>query len=278
MAPELQSAIVMLGCTLASGLLVPRDRLAARARPRVMKDWLGIAFLGVADAANVGLFFAAYQRTTVAIAVLTHYLTPIFVALAAPFLLKERFAGRTLGAVAIAFVGLILLLEPWRSEPSGNDLMGAALGAGSALFYASQVLVNKRLTTVFSGSELMFFHGLVGVPILWAFVPAGALAVAPASGLGILAVASVGIGALSGLMFVWGLRRIAASHASILALLEPFVAVLTAGIFLQQRIGGAPLGGGVLILGGAVLVVTARVDRRQDGIESRIEVRESLPE
>ena len=37
---------------------------------------------------NVLLFFAAY-KLTIAVSVLTHYLTPIFVALAAPLLLAR---------------------------------------------------------------------------------------------------------------------------------------------------------------------------------------------
>ena len=78
MSPALQSAVLMLMLMLGSLPVMLRDRVRARARPA---HWLGVAWLGVSDALNVGLFFAAYQRTSVAIAVLTHYLTPIFVAL-----------------------------------------------------------------------------------------------------------------------------------------------------------------------------------------------------
>ena len=41
-----------------------KDRVKVRARP---VHWLGVGWLGIADAMNVALFFAAYQRTTVAI-------------------------------------------------------------------------------------------------------------------------------------------------------------------------------------------------------------------
>jgi drug/metabolite transporter (DMT)-like permease len=272
MAPELQSAIVMLVITVVSAPLVfvLKDRVRA---PAGLRAWLGIVWLGIADSANVGLFFAAYQRTSVAIAVLTHYLTPIFVALAAPLALGERLGRRTVVAVAIAFSGLVLLLEPWRADVSRSDLLGAALGAGSALFYASNVIMNKRLAPVFSGSELMFFHGLVGVPLLWAFVLYGAcararaLSAVPTSALGAVVGGSVVLGALGGLLFVWGLRRVAASHASILTLLEPLVAVTTATIFLGQRIGPVPLGGGALILVGAGVVVSPRFTR-EDRVRS----------
>ncbi len=251
----LQSTVLMLVISLAGLPFMAKDRVRARAR---LVDWFGVAWLGVADALNVGLFFAAYQRTTVAIAVLTHYLTPIFVALSAPLVLRERLRPKSMVAVGIAFGGLALLLAPWRAGLSSSDLIGAALGAGSAVFYASNVLVNKRLVHVFSGSELMFFHGFVGVPLLWALVPSGAVATTSAKALSILFISALGPGALGGLMFVWGLRRIAASHASVLTLIEPFVAVIAAALFLRQSLRLGQLVGGVLILVGAVLVVTQK--------------------
>jgi drug/metabolite transporter (DMT)-like permease len=273
MPAALQSAVLMAVLTLASLPVMLRDRV--RVRP-TRAQWAGVAWLGVGDALNVVLFFAAYQRTTVAIAVLTHYLTPIFVALAAPFVLREKARLRTFGAVAIAFAGLVLLLEPWRMGLGRNDVVGAALGAGSAVFYASNVLVNKRLVRSFSGSEMMFFHGLVATPLLFALVPAQEYALVSKSALGVVMIGALGPGALGGLLFVWGLRRITASHASVLTLLEPFVAVLLAAAIMGERVGLISLVGGMLILGGALIVVTGAVpgttttagDVPPDGVDS----------
>jgi drug/metabolite transporter (DMT)-like permease len=258
MAAELESAIVMLVITILSLPLVLRDRVRTRATPR---DWLGIVWLGIADSGNVAFFFAAYQRTTVAIAVLTHYLTPIFVAVLAPFVLGEQIRRRTALSVVLAMTGLVVLLDPFRRENGGlgdNDLIGAALGAGSAVFYASNVLVTKRIAPVFSGSELLFFHGLVGTPLLFAFVPRAAYAGVSSASFAVVIAGSIVIGAGCGLMFVSGLRRIAASHASILTLLEPFVAVTSAVVFLGERFGPLQIAGGTLVLIGAVLVVPSR--------------------
>lgn len=252
-APALSAAVVMAAITLVALPFMARDRVAAKARP---SQWAGVAWLGVADAANIALFFAAYRRTTVAIAVLTHYLTPILVALAAPFALRERANARTFGAVAVATLGLVLLLEPWRAGIGRDDVVGALLGAGSAVFYASNVLVNKRLVPVFSGSELMFFHGLVGTPLLFALVPREAYAI-DARSAALLGAGALGPGALAGLFFVWGLRRVPAGHASVLTLLEPFVAVLLAGLILGEALSVVPILGGLLILAGAAVVVTA---------------------
>ncbi len=255
MPASLQAALMMIVLTVFSMPVMLKDRVPARA---TWSQWLGVAWLGVADALNVALFFAAYQRTSVAIAVLTHYLTPIFVALAAPAVLKERAHPRTTVAVAISFAGLVLLLQPWGRGLGRSDVVGAALGAGSAVFYASNVLVNKRLAPAFSASELMFYHGFVAVPLLWLAVPSGALAGAAFSSVVVLVLGALGPGVTAGLLFVWGLRRVPASHASILTLLEPLVAVATAAVFLDQRLGSAQIVGGLLILAGSVTVIVGR--------------------
>lgn len=254
MPAALQSALVMAVLTLASFPVMLRDRVRAKASRRA---WAGVAWLGVSDALNIVLFFEAYRRTTVALAVLTHCMTPIFVALAAPVLLGERLRARTFLAVAVAFTGLTLLLQPWREGFSSADVVGASCGAASAIFYASNVIVNKRLAREFSGSEMMFFHGLVSVPLLFALVPRAAYAEVTASSLAYLTVGALGPGATAGLLFVWGLRRVDASHASVLSLLEPFVAVLLAALVLGQTLGPVAIFGGILIAAGA-LIITSR--------------------
>jgi drug/metabolite transporter (DMT)-like permease len=252
MPAALESGMLMAVLALASAPLLRVDRVQVRASAR---DWAGVAWLGVGDAMNAFLFFAAYQRTSVAIAVLTHYLTPIFVALAAPFALSERATKRSVAAVGVSFAGLVLLLQPWRAASRPGDWVGAALGAGSAVFYASNVLVNKRLIGVFSGSELAFWHAIVAAPLLALFVPMGAWSHLDARAVAVVLVGSIGPGALAGLAFVWGLRRIPASHASTLALFEPLVAVLIGALFFRENPTIVGALGGVMIVSGATLVM-----------------------
>ncbi len=160
--------------------------------------------MGVADAMNDFFFFKAYQRTSVAIAVLTHYLAPLFVAIGAPFLLRERPSRATYGAVAIGFCGLVLLLQPWNAASRPTDSLGALFGAASALFYASNVLFTKRLAHAFSGSEQMFFHCFVALPILVLLVPRAEWGAINVHATAVVALGSLGPGALASLFFVWG--------------------------------------------------------------------------
>jgi len=254
--PALEAAASILALTLLSAALVSRDRVRVRAAPR---DWAKIVVLGVSDALNVVFFFAAYQRTSVAIAVLTHYLTPTLVALAAPLALGEPWRARTLAAVGVSSFGLVLLLEPWSAARHAQDFVGAALGGASAVCYATNVLVNKRLVPVFSGSEMALYHGFVALPLLLLIAPAGAsVHVAPGAAMWLAAGALVP-GAVCGLLFVWGLRRVRASHAANLTLFEPLVATVGASIALHEPLGVASFVGGGLILAGAAMAVTAEV-------------------
>jgi len=258
MSTALESTIVMAVITVATGVAALRDRAPGRA-PFRARAW--VAWLGVADAMNVLLFFAAY-KLTIAVSVLTHYLTPIFVALAAPLVLRERMTVRASLAVATSFAGLAAMLAPHGGDPASTpgDVIwtSAALGAGSAVFYASNVLVNKFVAASFSTSETLFWHGVVATPLLAAFVPLGAWRMLASPAAGYLAVASLGPGALAGVAFVWGLRRMPAAHASTLTLLEPLVSIALGAAVLGEPLDARAGLGGALILAGSLLVMTAK--------------------
>lgn len=255
MSTALESCIVMGVLTGVAGLTSLRDRVPTRSTWRA-RGW--VAFLGVADAFNVLLLFAAY-KIAIAVSVLAHYLAPIFVAIAAPLVLRERLTWRTAAAIGVSFVGLAIMLAPV-STAGGAPVAAAvwssaALGAGSAVFYASNVIVTKFVTVEFSTSETMFWHGLVATPLLAAFVSRGAWAALDVHAVTFLAIASIGPGALAGLGFVWALRRMPAAHASTLTLLEPFVAVILGALVFGETLDARAVLGGALILGGVVTVM-----------------------
>lgn len=255
MPSALEATIALAVTSGFAGLTAIRDRIARPASWRA-RGW--VAWLGIGDGLNVLLFFAAY-KLTVGVAVLSHYLTPVVVAAAAPLLLRERLTGRTVVAVAVSFAGLAVMLGPAKDGASAAVVWeSAALGAGSALFYASNVICNKFVADSFSTSETMFWHGVVATPLLAAFVPRAAWAAAEPRALLFLSVSSLGPGALAGLAFVWGLRRMPAAHASTLTLLEPLVAVVLGAAVFGEALGLRAVAGAALILAGALVVMTSR--------------------
>jgi len=252
MSPATEATMTMAVITIVSGLAMVGDRTHQHA-PWSARAW--VVCSGFADALNVLLFFEAYRRT-IAVSVLTHYLMPVFVAAAAPFVLREKLTARAALAIALSLAGLGAMVGPSITAASGHlVLVSALLGAGSAVFYATNVIANKFVAGSFSTNETLFWHGLVATPYLAAFVPPGAWASLAPRGVVVFGALAVFPGALAGMAFLWGLRRVPAAHASTLALLEPLVATLLGTIFLGERAGLGAFVGGPLILSGAVLVL-----------------------
>jgi drug/metabolite transporter (DMT)-like permease len=248
----LQSTLVMAVMTVTTGLAAIVDRAPGRATWRT-RGW--VAWLGVGDAFNVLLFFAAY-KLTISVSVLTHYLAPVFVALAAPLVLRERVTARIALAIGTSLAGLAVMLVPSAGGADARSAwVSAALGGGSAAFYASNVIVNKFVAREMSTSETMFWHGVVATPLLAAFVPPGAWGRLDAHGALFLGVATIGPGALAGLAFIWGLRRMPAAHASTLTLLEPLVSIALGAAALGEGLGLHSAIGGALILTGSLVVM-----------------------
>jgi drug/metabolite transporter (DMT)-like permease len=255
LAPELSSFVVF--ATMGVVLLPLALRATRRAPPvRSKRDWSLVAAFGVTDALNCALYFAALETTSVAVAVLTHYVAPLLVAVAAPLVLGEPRRPSTLVAVAVGLFGLTLLLSPWNvGVEAGSQLLGGALlGLGSAVFYATNVLLTKRLSRRFEAPELLVYHMPSALLLLALAVPEGGWAIS-APALAWLVVGALGPGALAGVVFMRSLAVVPAAHASVLTLVEPFTALAIATFAWGESLAITAVVGGAAILTAAYLVV-----------------------
>ena len=204
-----------------------------------------------ADALNVLTFFAALEYTTVAIAVLTHYLAPILIALASPRIEGTHARGARPAAV-IALTGLVIMLEPWRGATDGAWI-GALLGAASAVAYATNVFVVRRLAERIGPARVMSYHSVIAAVAMLPFAVSG-LATVSADDFVLLAVGSASIGALSGIVFIAGLARIGAARAAVLTYAEPLVAVAVGALVWNEPLRPLAALGGALVLGAGIHV------------------------
>lgn len=207
------------------------------------------------DAINVVTYFGALERTSVAIAVLTHYAAPVLVALAAPAIDKVSIRG-TVAAAAIATVGLAMVLQPWR-DPGDGVLVGGALGLVSAFAYAGNVFVVRRLTARIGPSRAIAYHALIAAALLLP-LGAGELHLLSARDVGVLAAAALVLGSIAGVSFVAGLHRIGSARAAVLAFFEPLVAVICGWAAFGEALGPIAGVGGALVLGAGVWVTRSR--------------------
>jgi drug/metabolite transporter (DMT)-like permease len=245
-APEPGGAAVALLVASAAGL--PLALRQSRGRRRPPRAWLLLAATGVADAANVWLYFRALQVGAVAPAVLSHYLAPVLVALAAPALLGEPRSPRTAPALLLALAGTALLVSGARG--GGAAFVPALLfGGASAIFYAALVLLSKRLGSSFGDAELLVYHMLLSAALLVAAGGVPPLLARPAIG-GLVSTL------VAGLLYYAGLRRVPAERAGMMGYLEPVSAITVGWVALGQAPPPIAAVGGALIVAAGLLVVT----------------------
>lgn len=197
------------------------------------------------DALNVVTFFGAMTYTTVAVAVVTHYLAPVLIAMIAPRIDGTQTRGAR-SAAAVALVGLAIMLEPWRASGSGV-LIGASLGILSAFCYTGNLFVVGRLAARVGAARAMSYHSAIAAVVMLPFAVSG-LATVSAVDLGLVSAGAATIGALSGVVFIVGLNRIGPARAAVLCFAEPIVAVIVGALVWDEPLRPLAIAGGALVL------------------------------
>jgi drug/metabolite transporter (DMT)-like permease len=254
------STVLTMRMALAAAIVVAlgggRRWLRQSLQPGVLRR---LIVLGALDAVQLYTFMLALRQLDVALAVFLSYMSPIYIALIAPRLLRQRTETVVVAALVLAVSGIVVMLAPGVLDPGLRaSSLGVALGLVSGLLLAAFFLVAKALSGRVDGSTMLISNGVIVAVVMlplgliqwagagWAFGPTDLWAV-----LG-LAVFST---ALGGTVFLHGMRYIPVQHTSIVGLLEPASAPAFALVFLAERPSVWTLLGGVLILVGAVLVV-----------------------
>ncbi len=209
--------------------------------------------------ANAMLFYFAFSNTTIANAVLTHYTAPVFVAILAPLLLKERINKTTWLAIVISSIGLWLILG---GKKTGIDIshgdrehLGIIAGAMSGLAYAFLILIVRKIAPLFSSLFIIFVQNGIVALILLPFVINIHLSL---QFIPYLATLGVVHSTIAPLLYVQGFRSVKAHEAAILGYLEPVGAIILALIFLREIPGFQALLGGALILYSGYMILRSR--------------------
>ena len=212
--------------------------------------------LGAAQGVHWLLFFLAVEHGSVALAVLTFYTAPVFIALAAPVVLHERLSRLALGALVLGGAGVALVAA---DAPRGGGYSAAAVaaGLGSALSYAALVILSKRLLTRRAEPLTVafwdcFVGALVVAPVL---LVAGRVLPQGTDEWAVVLLLGVVFSGLATLVYALLLRHVRAQTAGILTFLEPVAAVLLAALLLDDPLAVRTLFGGALVVVSGIAVV-----------------------
>ena len=216
--------------------------------------------LGLLLALHWVLFFETLKRSSVAVAILTVYTAPVFVAVLAPLILPERRSRIGLLALAISAPGLALIALAGE-QGSRADPLAVALGLGAALTYAFLIIGVKTVTDDVSPFMLAFWQYVIVSGALAPFL-VGAERVLPAGEeWAYVLLLGLALTGLMGALYVWNLRHVTAQAAGLLAYLEPVSASFLAWAILGQSLTWhVVLGGAAVLAGGALVVVYEGAD------------------
>ena len=246
---DLPPVVIVLGRTAvaAAALAVLR---AARHDARAPFD-VRLIVNGAVLALHWVAFFAAIQRSSVAIGLLGFASFPVFVLVLERALLGHRWTNREAATAALVTAGLVLLVPEF--SLANPTVQGLGWGLLSGFTFALLAVMNRRWAAARPATDVAFWQNLwAALALLPLVVAAGSTPVLGAREIGLLLLLGLVCTALAHTLFIAALRAVTAHTASVIAALEPVYGVALAILLLGEVPGPRILLGGALIVGAAV--------------------------
>ncbi len=159
--PAPQSAFMRYAIGLVFVLPILKSMREAHLTNRQLKLF---CIRGLAHTFGVMLWFYAMTRITIAEVTAMNYLTPVYVTLGAALFLGERLAMRRLIAVALAFIGALIVLRPGVRELSDGHIAMI----GTALVFSVSYLTAKLMSDEVPASVVV---GMLSITVTIGLAP-----------------------------------------------------------------------------------------------------------
>lgn len=275
LTPESFTTMRITGATIVFALAALVWRRSAL-RPPSGSSLLLVAALGLVGVVALQLTYnIAINRLPLGIALLIEYLAPVLVVLWVRFVRGEPVRSRMWAAIVLSVVGIATVGQVWKGL--SFDTLGMIMALLAAVSFASYFLL---------GEHNVGFDDPLRV-ILWAFVFGTVVmnVVAPIWQVGDLTRDANLLGAFRShatpLLLVIGwvvvlgtvapfflqlvaLQHLPATIVTVVATLEPVIAVALGWGWFEESLTAVQVGGGVLVLAGIALAQSARRDVPMD--------------
>jgi drug/metabolite transporter (DMT)-like permease len=237
---------LFLGLPVALFLIRRSIFLPARAMA-----WVAVA--GLLLAGDLIFWNSALVRTTILEATILVMVYPVIIAIAGYFLFRERISWRFAAGGAIAFGGLMVMVQHAGAR-GASSLDGDLMALAAACFYAGSLMISARMCRAYDTLKVSFWL------IFWAAVgaaPVGLMEARPFPITGHDWLYIVGYAALTLFgysMFNRSLKVVPTSIASLMGYAQPAVATVLGAIFLPNEVPTwNGIAGAVVIVAGLVL-------------------------
>ena len=209
--------------------------------------------------------FIAFDRITVALALLGFYTYPVMVAIGNVALGREPLDRPRVVALALAVAGMLAVVAS-QLDPSAGiefDLIGVGLALGAACSQAVFVIVSRsgyRTVPADQAMSVVLATTVVCCIALALLTGASSTLVTPLetpSVVPLLLFTGLFAAAIPSMLFLTGIRLLGGTSAGILMLFEPVVGVLLAAWLLAEGLAPIQVAGGVAILAAALILQRA---------------------
>jgi drug/metabolite transporter (DMT)-like permease len=218
-----------------------------------------MVLVGFVVALELIFYFASIRLANVTVGVSLEYMSPVWVALLAPWVLRTRRQRIDLVAVAVAVGGMALLVLPGLTlGEGGTSIPGVIFGLLAGLMFAAAMMLIKSMGTEVRGSTFALFFCIGSVILLtpmaiWQATTSGYHLTA--TDVWIVVVSGLVYTALCFSLFTDGIRFIRVEHAGIIGYLEPVTSPLWAFLLIGEKPPWTTYAGGALIVAAGILVI-----------------------
>lgn len=215
--------------------------------------------VGFVVALELIFFFASIRLANVTVGVSLEYTAPIFVAVAAPWVLHTRRQAVDMVAVAVAAGGMALILVPSLSlAGESGSVLGIVCGLLAGLCFATAMMIVKSLGPDVRGSTLAMFFCFGSVVLITPLAVWQTLSShykLTLTDTWIVIVSGLVYTALCFSLYTDGIRYVRVEHAGVLGYLEPVTSPLWALLLISEKPAWTTLVGGALIIAAGLLVI-----------------------
>jgi drug/metabolite transporter (DMT)-like permease len=230
----------------------------------MLRQFVLFGFVGLL--LNFSDFGAVILGAPVALAILLIYTQPLWTTIFGRAFLKEAITKNHIIAIAMVLLGVTVLVNPFTVGRIGS-MAGVILAMFGGIFLSLWVILGRHsgrlkhspFATQFGYSSFRLLFTLMSFPLILFFVQDPSITNVslglPAEMWIYLFMYAMAAGVIPHIFYFAGVRKVPASTAGIILLLEPVSAALLAAAFLLQPITLNILAGGALILLSNYLVV-----------------------
>ena len=199
----------------------------------------------LANAATMLLFVAANKTTTAANAIILQYLAPAFTAILGVIILKENIRREQLIALMLTPVGMALL---FLDRLSAGQMFGNLLALASACTFSLMFIFTRMQKEGNPLQSFMASHAITALIALSiaAFLPIPRFTPEAVGSILILGVFQIGMAAV---FFSYGIKRVSAVTANLIALIEPVFNPVWVFLLLREAPSAQAILGGSIIIG-----------------------------